>query len=1054
MLNCYSKKCFTGIIILLMLLLAKSSFANVRDTTVKANSKGPDWVTGTVVNQSNRTVKDVTVHVKGSTITAVTDNNGHFEIAANPGSVLVFEAHDYYTFEQTVNNDKEITVRISDSYLKSPAKIDVLYGSEDAESMVGAVSTIYTNQLTTTPASLYVYALPGQLPGLYTQQTSGFTSFSTASLTTASFGNNVVNSSSQNNKSSDNSEISLNLRGQTPITIIDGVQREISSIDPESIESISVLKDGLSTIMLGINSSRGVLLVTTKKAQAGKPRISFTAETGLQSSLGLPKPLPAYEYAYLYNEAATNDGQPALYSQTAFNAYKNHTDPYNYPDVNWFNTILRKNSPISSYKLNVDGGNEVAKYTIGISYFDQSGIFNEAANSPYSTNNNLSRYIINSDVSVQVNKHLNIDLQLFGRIQDTREPGGDSGPSGGVAEGMQNILTTLYGTPNNAYPVFNRNGSFGGSTLGTAFETNLLAMTEYSGYINNNTNDILANLIMNYDLGSVTKGLSLKLQGNESYQSISSLDRSLENPSFILNSDSTYATIGNSQSQSNSFTTLLTQRQTYAQASLDYHRTFGKHSFTGQLLYDSKSTTTDYDLTAVTQNKGLKLAYNYEGKYFVEGALINSSYNRYNPDHNNGWFYAGGLGWQMGKEDFIKDNLSWISSWKWRADYAHTGNANVDSYSYYGYVQTYSQGNYQYVYYTGLGRATNYTYIDNTIANPYLQWEVARKIDLGTDISLIKDHLSITADYYNDRYSDLLQIRGGNTALLGTSFPYENIGVDRYSGVEFSTTYRNNYNKFNYFATGNISTQASKIVYMDEETPLYPWNRLTGLPTNVLYGYVADGYYQTAAQAASAAKSSTGYQPRVGDIKLEDLNGDGVINQFDERPIGNLKPLVFYGGTFGFNYGGFSVSVILQGVFNRDISIDNNVTNSFEGLGGYGTAPQGQAYVGATGRWTPENAANAQGPELSFINERLGGYNSQFSSYYVRSGNYFRLKNAEVGYTLPYSITHKLRFSNIRVFVNGENLATIAGYGGQDPEVGADAYPIQRVVSAGISVKL
>ena len=1046
---CYLKKCFTGVIIL-MLMLAKNSYAAMQDTTATKGNQTPNWVTGTVINQDGRALKDVKVSVKQTENVVTTDENGKFGISAVAGSILVFQASDYNTNEVTVSANKDLNVRLIGTFLKKPGQIDILYGTQSTESVLGSISTVYTNQLTTTPASLYVYALPGQLTGLYTQQVSGFTSVNNNSLFSPSIGQNYINTSSQNSRISDNTEISLTSRGQTPVTIIDGVQRDISSIDPESIESISILKDALSTMLLGINSSRGILLVTTKKAEAGRPRISFTAKSGIQTPLSLPTPLPAYQYAYLYNEALSNDGQPPFYTAADFNAYKNGTDPYGHPNVNWFNTILRKNSPETSYSLNVDGGADVAKYTIGISYFNQDGIFNQASSSPYNTNNDLSRYTINSDVEVQVNKNLSVDLQLFGRVQQTTEPGGNNGG------GTSSILTALYGTPNNAYPIYNPNGTFGGSSLGSQYQNNLLAMTEYSGYLQQNTNDILANLDLNYNLNSVTKGLSLKLKGNVSYETENALNRSLQNPTYQENKDSTYAALGSTVAQSNTFTTVFTERQTLAQASLNYDRQFGKSTFGAILLYNSQSLVTDYDLPAVTTNRALQVSYNYEGKYFAEGTVNSSGYNRYTPGHQYGLFYAGGLGWQMGKEDFMK-GIDWIHSWKWRATYGKTGNNNVDAYSYYGFVQTYSSSTSGTTYETGTNYAYNTVYAENPIANPYLSWESANKLDIGTDIELFKGHLQLTADYYHDRYYNLLQIRGDNTALLGTAYPYENIGINLYHGLEFSATYQNNFNKFNYFITGNISSQASKVIYSDEEKQLYPYNVHTGLPVDVIFGYEADGLYQNAAEAAKGPTFGS-YTPKAGDIKLLDLNGDGVLNQFDEKPIGNLKPLVFYGTTLGFNYAGFNFSVVLQGVFNRAIETNNETNIPFQGLGSFlglgGLPPQGQAYVNATARWTPETASTAKLPELSFVNGESTGYNSQFSSFWLKSGDYLRVKNAEIGYTLPNSLSRKLKFSSIRVFVNGENLLTVAGYGGYDPEVTPPGYPIERVISAGISVKL
>jgi hypothetical protein len=454
-------------------------------------------INGTVVNEFSEPLAGVKVVVKNTKQAIFTDANGEFHLDTPPGTVLVFSWKDYYTRE--LNAKPEMSVQLTDAFLKSPQQVDMLYERVDRSKVLGAVSTIYTKQLTTTPASLYVYAFPGQLSGVYTKQNSGFTSFNVSDISSSAIiGQTLVNATSNNNRSTDNSEISLSVRGQSPVTVIDGVQREISSIDPESIESISILKDGLSTLLLGNNSSRPVMLVTTRRGEMGRPHITFTAQTGMQQSLGLPKPLPAYQYAYLLNETLMNDGKPALYTADDFNAYKNHTDPYGHPDINWFKTILKDYTPISNYKLNVNGGTNVARYSVSLSYFDQEGIFKTSPAVPYSTNNSLKRYVINSDIGVQVNENLNVDLQLFGRVQNTREPGND----------YNGVLNALFSTPNNAYPIYNRNGTYGGNNIGGnggPYSNNLLSRAQFSGYTQNNTNDILANLDLNYNLNSVLK---------------------------------------------------------------------------------------------------------------------------------------------------------------------------------------------------------------------------------------------------------------------------------------------------------------------------------------------------------------------------------------------------------------------------------------------------------------------------------------------------------------------------------------------------------------------
>jgi TonB-linked SusC/RagA family outer membrane protein len=1031
MAKCYLNKYFTALV-LLMLALVTTGRAMQQDTTAIYAAR-PGIAGGVVLDEYGKPFKGVKVTVKGKTDMATTDRDGRFEISAANNAVLLFTHPNYNVQQVTVKNSKGIVVRLIDTYIKSPEKIDVLYGRTDANKNIGSIATVYTNQLTTTPATLYTYALPGQLAGLYTEQYSGFAAPQTSGQTQGDFIGNVVlhNNYSEN----DNTEFTLKLRGQVPITIIDGVQREIASLDPESIESVSVLKDGLSNILLGINSSRGVLLITTKRAIAGAPRISFTAQTASQTPLGLPTPLPAYQYAYLYNEALQNDGKLPIYSGADIAAYRDHSDPTRHPDVNWYNALLRNNSPMTSYKLNVTGGTDIARYTVSLNYLNQDGMFKTGSSVPYNTNNNLNRYIINSDLTVNVTKKFVVDLQLFGRIQSGNQPG----------PGYGNILSQLFSTPNNAYPVYNPDGSFGGTTT---FNNNLLAQSEYSGYQRTNSNDVLANLDLTYDMSSVTPGLSGKAKGNLALSSQSVLFRSLQNNAFLIKADDTYAGVGSPSSQVNNFSSVSNARYSYAQLSLNYDRTFGKHNITGMLMYDTRSVNLNFDLTSTTTNEAFKAGYNYDGKYFIEGAVNRSGYDRYPPNKQFGLFYAGGLGWQMAKEDFIKDNVSWINSWKWRATYGRTGNANVDNFGYYNFLQTYGATN-GYSYVTGNVRAGVQGIFANQLANPLISWEKADKIDIGTDIALFDNHLQITADYYHDRYKDLLQVRGRNSLLLGTAYSVENIGVVLNQGEELTLTYQNHINNFNYFISGNASLQYSTSVYSDETPTPYPWLRRTGQSTGAIFGYTALGFFKDAQDAATSA-TTAGYTAQAGDVKYKDLNNDGLINQFDLSAIGNKKPLLFYGASIGFNYKGFSFSMIVQGVKNHQFIFNNSTVTGFVGLGAFGANYVGQGYDNLTGRWTPETAETATLPRLSLGNTN----NTPSSTLYLRNGDYLRLKNAEVGYNLPYQWIHKLKLSGVRIFANGENLVTLYGYKGVDPEVSYGAYPIQRVINAGVTVKL
>ncbi|MCW3094309.1 MAG: TonB-dependent receptor [Ferruginibacter sp.] len=1051
-------KCFkitgTALVLWIALLLPK---VHAQTTPVQNIT-----VNGQVLDDYSRPLKNVLISVKGTSSNTLTNEAGTYEISAPILSTLVYNHPGFDVVESKIKNNKILSIKLSPAYLHSPVvadsgvvtqeKVNLLYGSTTADKLLGSVATIYSNQLSTTPATLYAYALPGRLAGLSVNQTSGFYTPKSSSLTDVDIFVGNIPKNNSGTGPSDNTEFNIQLRGhgaslgQSPITIVDGVQREIYSLDPESIESVSILKDALSTILLGQNSSRGALLVTTKIPQQGAPHLSFTAETGTQSSLGLPTPLPAYKYAYLLNEALLNDGRNAAYTAADFNAYRNGTDPIGHPDVNWYNTVINKNPLLSRYNLNVNGGGSMARYIISLSYLSQDGLFKTDAANTYNTNNQLKRYLINSKVEIDVNKNFNIGLQLFGRLQQGNQPGAGSAA----------ILSNLLSTPNNAYAVFNPDGSYGGNAN---YKTNLLSMVQNSGYMNDNAKDVMANLDLTYRFDNWVKGLWVKAKGNVSVQNASLINRSKQAPVYNLavsaTGDSTYNRFGNIVNQVNTFTSTSWARYVFAQVSLGYDKKIGNHNFSTMLLYDKKTTLLNYDIPSALTNYAGKLSYDYNGKYFAEGALNYSGYDRYKPGSQFGLFYAGGLGWNIAKEYFISENAKWINLLKLRATYGRTGNANIDNYGYFvyrdyyqGVAGTYGMGS---AYPNSGGLSENGTPGSQVLRNVNATWEKANKLDVGLDISLFSDHLQFTADYYHERYFDVLQKRGRSIELIGQGYPAENIAIDVYKGTELTATYQNNYKNLNYFITANAAFQASEVVFMDEQFQKYEWNKQTGHPVGQRYGLIADGFFQTAAEVNGAA-TIVGYTPHVGDFKYKDLNADGVIDQLDISPVGKEKPIIYYGLTVGFSYKGFAVSGLLQGVQNREMYVNNGYLDAgFQGQNnGFS-----QAYEQSLGRWIPENAAIANYPRLT-----AGGsgynYNPMFTSnsYFLKDGNYFRLKNVNVEYNLPYNWIKKYKVAGIKFFVNGQNLLTWSAYDLGDPEVLLPNYPIQRVINAGINIKL
>lgn len=930
--------------------------------------------------------------------------------------------------------------------------INILYGTQRFDKFIGSISTVYNKQLSTTPASNYLYALQGRLAGLNVNQTSGFYSALTSPLTDVDI---FVGNIPKNNSGagpSDNSEFNVQLRGhgssfgQAPITIIDGVQREIFSLDPENIESISVLKDALSTILLGQNSSRGALLVTTKSPMQGAPRLSFTVERATQSSLGMPDPIPAYQYAYLLNEALLNDGRNAAYTAADFEAYRNGSDRIGHPDVNWYNTVLRDNPLLTRYNLNVNGGSAVAKYIVSLSYLDQDGFYKTDDKNSYNTNLELKRYLLNSKVEVDVNKNFNIALQLFGRLQQGNQPGA----------GSPNILNNLLSTPNNAYPVFNPDGTYGGNSN---YRNNLMSMVQNSGYLNDNTKDVMANLDLVYRFDNWVPGLWLKAKGNVSVQSSSLINRSKQAPVFAMavssGGDTTYNRYGSIINQLNNFTSTSWARYLFSQATLGYDKKIGKNSIGAMILADKKSTLLNYDIPAELTNYAGKISFDHDNKYLAEAALNYSGYNRYKPGDQYGLFYAGGLAWNMSNENFIKDNAKWIDLLKLRATYGRTGNANIDYYGYYVYrlyfqdvAGTYGMGN---TYPNSGGLAEGGNPGNQVLANVNATWEKANKLDIGLDLAAFNNHFQLTADYYHERYFDVLQRRGKTIELMGMGYPVENIGINVYKGAELTITYQNNLGDFNYHISGNGSIQSSEVVFMDEQFQQYDWNKQTGHPVGQRYGLIADGFI-TSQEEADEAATIVGYTPHVGDFKYRDLNSDGVINQFDVSPLGKERPMIYYGLSAGFSYRGFAVSALLQGVTNREMYVNNGyIIAGFQGQNnGFS-----QAYEASLGRWTPENNSTAMYPRLT-----AGGsgynYNPLFTSnsHFLRNGNYFRLKNLHVEYELPNNWISKFKISGIKLFANGLNLFTFSAYDKADPEVSLPNYPVQKVLNFGLNIKL
>lgn len=907
---------------------------------------------------------------------------------------------------------------------------------------LGASSTVYTNDLIKYQSATILTGLQGRLKGLNVSPFRGMQLLRTDANTKSDIVGAIPNVGG--GIYGDNSEFLISARGQSPVAIVDGVERDLYSIDPEAIESVTIQKDALSNMFLGMRSSRGALIITTKNPDAkGGFHLSLTGKFGISSALKSgPNPLSAYQYAYLLNEALLNDGKSPLYTYDDFEAYRNGTSPYLHPDVNWKDAIMNNSTTSQAYNLNVTGGGRVAQYFVSLGYYSENGLFKTSDANSYNTNFKYNRYLITSKVNINVTDEFKVSMSLMGRIEEGNQPGGISGT------GYSDLLSNVWQTPNNAYPVLNPNGTYGGNA---SYTQNLYAQTTGSGYISSNTRDVVGTINLKYDFDKLVRGLSVGATGNISSQVRNAIVRTKQAQVFQYSitqqGNEAYDKYGDVSSQTNSYRSVSTYQYMYGKMYVDWERQFGMHGVKASLWGDTRTILNNYDLPMIPSNIGQKVEYNYDNKYFAQAAVTESYYNRYDNGRRWGTFWAVGLGWDISKEKFME--ASKIDQLKLRATYGHTGNG-IDNAGYFSYLKRYNEdGGFWYSNGTSMSNGGSVSEI-SPLANTLLTWEKGRKVNVGLDLTLLKNRLTLSADYYNDYYYDILQSRGKSIQLLGIAYPAENIGKTRYYGLETQLSWQDHIGKVNYYVSANWSMEQNKRLFMDEQYVPYDYLKMTGQPTGAIYGLVATGFL-TAKDIADGYPVMNGFNNiQAGDVKYKDMNGDGEINEFDRTVIGGDKPTCYFGIDLGFEWKGLEVTALIQGAYNRDLyNSDRTLLEGFQVIG----QSYGQAYTNLLNRWTPKTAETATYPRLTAGGNMYNYGNNWNSSLFVQNGNYIRLKNATVSYKLPENFCRNyLGGLRVKIFVQGQNLLTWSRTRLQDPEVTFTSYPLQRTITTGINL--
>lgn len=888
--------------------------------------------------------------------------------------------------------------------------VNVWNGVVSRQLNLGGTSTIYAEDVNTTPVADISNVMAGRLAGLYTLQTSARTGFDNAS-----FG----------------------LRGLSPLIVIDGVVRSFTSFNPNDIKSITVMKDALSTAMFGQRSSNGIIYITTKDRAENRPfELNFTAQYGALQHLNTPNFITGANYAALYNEAQKNTSPNSipLYDAATIAAYHNGTNnPYTQPNTNWRELVYKKNSAQQRYNIDVAGNGKAYRYYASIEHFKSDGNFVTDDANAYNTNNFYKRYNIRTNAQMNFSEDIQLTLNIFGSIESNNEPG----------VGATAIMDRIYATSSLAYPAKNADGTYGGTSTIT---NNILASTISTGYLGSNQRTLNADASLLFKLNDITEGLWAKgtLSINNYYQQgvARSKTFAIYYPSAV--GSTSYTKVGSDgvleagkgvSSISGQF------KQTYFNALLGYDRDFEDHHLNLLATFNNDNNLNSYtQLNQIYQTAGLTTRYNYKEKYLAELGLAYSSFNRFAPENRWEFLPSLGLGWILSKEDWFKSSA--FSFLKLRGSVGQT--AWADPSNYYTYLQRYTLNSTGYNFGTGLGAVSGS--FENGVAAK-ISAEKAWKYDASIEAGFLNDKLNAALTYYNNRYYDLLQQKnnGDASGIFGQTYPVENLGKRAFTGFETTVSLKNQVNaKFGYEIGANVSIEKSKIIDRDEPNYPYAWLYDAGNSATQIKGYEAIGFYQVG-EEYSKIPGILGYNPQAGDIKYKDLNGDGIINFLDQKQINSNKPRIFFGLNFGLNYKNFDLTGLVQGIVNRELLLSASGMLAFS---------NGTGYVldyTTENRWTPQNNVNATLPRLTL---GANNNNQQASSFWLRGANYLRLKNLELGYSLPTKMLSKAKINRLRLFVNAYNLFTVSQLDNVDPESGLSGFSNQRIINGGISLKL
>jgi len=1022
-------------------------------------------ISGTVKDTNGLPLPGVSVVVKGTTIGIITNANGQFSLSIpEDAKILVLSFIGMKTQEITITGKTSLTVVLEEQTFGLGEVVAVGYGTMKKITMTGAVSKLKGESLLTSPLTDVTNSLQGKVTGVTSIQQNGQPGLQTADIFVrgrATFGD------------------------ATAIVIVDGVERtNFGTIDPNEIESMTVLKDASATAIFGIRGANGVIVVTTKKGKEGKPIISYSGNVAA-NFYNYPQPLDAYNTAILQNVGAHNNGKSTgwnfYWTDAELEHFRKQDLPYQYPDVNWMNTISRKYNTQTQHNLSVQGGTKSVKYYISAGYMYAGGILKELPSTlGIKTTDSYSKYNFRSNLDFDVTRDLRISVNLAGTMENIYQPFPNYS--------LNQVFYRALNLPSNRSPVYAPDGSYAvGMYSPSAVGNNPVADITQTGYMDGQKNKIESNLNIDLKMNWLTKGLSFK--------TMLSYDNSMN--SYVQQ------TAGYAAYVVDRFTGNITKSPTYQdytalsaitpnnlfgargglsyslQTGFDYAREFGKHSVSGMIRFTRQLTEANIlaDAPFVYQGVVSRLTYNYNNKYLLEGSIAANGSENFPKGKRYGIFPSVSAGYILSNEDFFK-NVKFINLLKIRGSLGLVGNDKfpggtarylyLDAYSVSAATTNWSKSTATTpgsAYYFGQPSApAKYNVIMHSrIGNPDITWETGLKGDIGIETAFFKDKIKMTADYFHEKRSNILMDPRSGLEAYGEAYPKLSKGAVENKGYEVELDMNNKFGEFTLGLTVSISHIANKVIDADDPPGIPDYQKLAGKRVGQYFGFTTAGFFNSQQEVDDSNNQVAGAWPKntmaivvPGDLKFVDYNHDGIISSLDKHPIltSNL-PEYNYSFTPSVSYKNFSLLVMFQGTM-KSMSDYLMTYNMFPFM---------------KDSWTPTNVAAGKKIIWPALRDGWSGPSIDppyANDFVIKRNDYLKLRNLMLSYQVPVTFTKSLHMSSVRLYISGQNLATwssfkdffhidpevyIGSTGGANPTKREYAYPLSSTINFGVSVQ-